>query len=131
MEKSAVRWILDIVKTVVIAILCSMIFVLIFALIVKSTDINETGIAYANQGIKIVSVLIGTLVGFRRGGEAGWLKGLIAGLLYIFFSFLVFSLISGELSWNNLSWIDFVTSAAVGVICGVIAVNVKKSPKIA
>ena len=131
MEKGMVRWILDIVKTVVVAILCSMILVLVFALVVKATDIDEKGIAYANQGIKIVSVLIGTLVGFKRGGSAGWLKGLISGLLYVFFSFLVFSLISGELSWSNLTWIDFLTSAAVGVICGVIAVNVKKSPKIA
>ena len=131
MEKSAVRWILDVIKTVVIAILTSMISVLVFALVVKATDIGERGIAYANQGIKIISMLVGTLVGFRRGGAAGWLKGLIAGILYVLCSFLVFSLISGALSWADLSWIDFVTGAAVGVICGVIAVNLKKSPKIA
>ena len=131
MEKSLVRWILDIVKTVVVAILSSMIFVLIFALIVKSTDIGEKGIAYVNQGIKIVSVLIGAFVGFKKGGSAGWLKGLIAGLLYVVFSFLVFSLISGSLSWENLSPLDFVTGAAVGAVCGILVVNVKKSPKIA
>lgn len=129
MEKGVVRWILDIVKTVVVAILCSMVFVLVFALIVKATDISEKGIAYVNQGIKIVSVLIGTLVGFKRGSSAGWLKGLISGVAYVFFSFLVFSLISGSLSFSDLSWIDVLTGAAVGVVCGVISVNLKKSPK--
>ncbi len=131
MEKGAVRWILDIIKTVVVAILCSMILVLVFALIVKATDIGETGISYVNQGIKIVSILVGTLVGFKRGGRGGWLKGLISGLLYAITSFLVFSLISGSLSVKNLTWLDFVTGAAVGVICGIIAVNVKKDSKIA
>ena len=129
MEKGAVRYVLDIVKTVVVAILISMVLVLVFALIVKATDINEDAIAYVNQGIKIVSVLIGCLIGFRRGGKGGWLKGLISGLLYVVTSFLVFSMISGELSFDKLSWVDVLTGAAAGMICGVIAVNVKKSAK--
>ena len=129
MEKGAVRYVLDIVKTVVVAILISMVLVLVFALIVKATDIGEDAIAYVNQGIKIVSVLIGCLIGFHRGGRGGWLKGLISGLLYVVTSFLVFSLISGEVSFDKLSWVDVLTGTAAGLICGVIAVNVKKSAK--
>jgi len=129
MEKGAVRWILDILKTVVIAVLSSMVLVLVFALIVKSTDLNENVIEYVNEGIKILSLLIGTLVGFKRGGKGGWLKGLLSGVVYVCASFLVFSLISGNLSAENLSWVDFLTMAVVGVICGVLSVNLKKSSK--
>ena len=129
MEKGAVRWILDILKTVVIAVLSSMVLVLVFALIVKSTDLNENVIEYVNEGIKILSLLIGTLVGFKRGGKGGWLKGLLSGVVYVGASFLVFSLISGNLSAENLSWVDFLTMAVVGVICGVLTVNLKKSSK--
>ena len=129
MEKGVVRWILDIVKTVVIAVLISMVLVLVFALVVKATDIDGDAISYVNQGIKIVSVLVGTLIGFKRGGKAGWIKGLLSGVLYVATSFLVFSLISENLSFDNLTWVDFLTGAAVGLICGVIAVNVKKSAK--
>ena len=129
MEKGVVRYILDIVKTVVIAVLTSMVFVLVFALIVKATDLSETVIGYVNVGIKIVSVLIGTLLGFKRGGSGGWLKGLIAGLLYVFTSFLVFASISGNFSLGDLSWLDVLTGAVVGLICGVIAVNAKKKVK--
>lgn len=129
MEKGVVRWILDVIKTVVIAVLVSMVSVLVFALIVKSTEISDTTIAYVNQGIKIVSVLVGTLIGFKRGGKGGWLKGLVSGVLYVVTSFLVFSLISGGFSLDDLSWLDFLTGAVVGLICGVITVNVKKSER--
>lgn len=129
MEKGVVRWILDIIKTVVIAVLISMVLVLVFALIVKATDISDTTIGYVNVAIKIVSVLVGTLLGFKRGGSGGWLKGLISGLLYVFTSFLVFASISGKFSIGDLSWVDVLTGAVVGLICGVIAVNVKKKTK--
>ena len=129
MEKGVVRWILDIVKTVVIAVLISMVLVLVFALVVKATDIDGDAISYVNQGIKIVSVLVGTLIGFKRGGKAGWIKGLLSGVLYVATSFLVFSLISENLSFDNLTWVDFLTGAAVGMICGILTVNLKKSVK--
>ena len=129
MEKGVVRYILDIVKTVVIAVLISMVLVLVFALIVKATDLSEQTISYVNVGIKIVSVLLGTILGFKSGGSGGWLKGLISGLLYVVTSFLVFASISGSFSLADLSWVDVLTGAVVGLICGVIAVNVKKKPK--
>lgn len=129
MEKGAIRWVLDVIKTVVIAVLISMVSALVFALIVKATDMGETAISYVNQGIKILSMLIACLIGFKRGSKGGWLKGLISGLLYVVTSFIVFSMIAGNLSFDNLSWVDFLTGAAVGTICGVITVNVKKSAK--
>ena len=129
MEKGVARWILDVVKTVVIAVLISMVSVLVFALIVKSADVGEEAIGYVNLGIKIFSVVIGCLIGFRRGSGAGWLKGLLSGLLYVVTSFLVFSLISGEFSIADLSWLDVVTAAVVGLLSGVLTVNLKKSAK--
>ena len=129
MEKGAVRYILDIVKTVVIAILISMVSVLVFALIVKTADVGDDVISYVNQGIKIVSILVGCLLGFHRGGKGGWLKGLLSGLLYVGTSFLVFSLISGGGSAEDLSWVDFLSGAVVGAICGILTVNLKKAEK--
>ena len=129
MDKGVARWILDIVKTVVIAVLISMVSVLVFALIVKSVDVGEDVIGYVNIGIKILSVVIGCIVGFRRGSGYGWLKGLIAGLLYVVVSFLVFSAISGEFSLADVSWLDLVTGAVVGLLSGVLTVNLKKSAK--
>lgn len=129
MEKGVARHILDIVKTVVIAVLFSMVSVLVFALIVKSTDIGEEVIGYVNLGIKMLSVVIGCLFGFRRGSGFGWLKGLLSGLLYVVTSFLVFSAISGEFSLSDASWLDLVTGAAAGLLAGVLTVNIKKSAK--
>ena len=131
MEKSAVRWVLDIVKTVVVAILTSMVLVLVFALIVKATDVGENVVSYVNVAIKIVSIVVGCLVGFARGGRAGWLKGAVCGLLYVIGSFLVFSFISGKVSLRNVTWLDVVTGIVVGAISGILAVNVKKERKIA
>ena len=129
MEKGVVRWILDIIKTVIIAVLVSMVLVLAFSLIVKATDIGDQTIDYVNLGIKIVSVLVGTILGFKRGGKFGWLKGLLSGVLYVVTSFLVFASISGNFSAQSLTWLDFLTGGVVGLLCGVIAVNVKKEVK--
>ena len=129
MEKGAVRFVLDIIKTVIIAILVSMVLVLVFSLIVKSTDIGEDTIGYVNLGIKIVSILIGTLLGFKRGASAGWLKGLLSGVLYVVTSFLVFAVIKGNFSTEGLGWLDFLTGGVVGLLSGVIAVNAKKEVK--
>ena len=129
MEKGVARQILDIVKTVVIAILISMVSVLVFALVVKSTDVGEDVIGYVNLAIKILSVVIGCLIGFRRGSGFGWLKGVISGLLYVVTSFLVFSAISGEFSLADVSVLDLVTGAVVGLLSGVLTVNLKKSAK--
>lgn len=116
----------DVVKAIVFAILFSMVLVLILALIVKASGMSESVVVYINQAIKILSTLGGVMLGFRGGSKFGWLKGAIVGLLYVLISFFVFSLISGELSFSNVSWIDFVTGAAVGAISGIITVNVKR-----
>ena len=129
MERGVVRFVLDIIKTVVIAVLVSMVLVLVFALIVKATDLNENVIGYVNVGIKIVSVLVGAFLGFKKGGKGGWLKGLLSGLLYVVTSFLVFHAISGGFSGATLSLVDVLTGAAVGLITGILVVNVKKSAK--
>ena len=131
MEKSVINWVLDIIKTVVIAILVSMMLVLVFALIVKASNVSENVIPYVNVGIKVLSVAIGCLAGFHRVGKGGWLKGLICGILYVVTSFLVFSFISGSVSMKNITWLDLVTGAVVGIFSGVLAVNVKKDLKIA
>lgn len=129
MEKGVARQITDVVKTVVIALLISMVSVLVFALIVKATNVGEEVIGYVNLGIKILSVVIGCLIGFRRGSGFGWLKGIVSGLLYVFTSFLVFSAISGGFSLSDLSVLELVTGAVVGLIAGVLTVNLKKSAK--
>ena len=53
----------------------------------------------------------------------------LGDVVHFVIAVLVFAAISGNFSVGELSWVDVLMGAVVGLICGVIAVNVKKSAK--
>lgn len=129
MEKSTVKIaIFDIIKCVVISLLISMVLVLILALIAKYAAFSDNTLLYINQAIKVISVLFGTFFGMK-GRKGGLITGAIIGLLYIVFSFLIFALISRDLSLKNITIYDFLIGIGVGILSGVLTVNIKSMRK--
>ena len=113
----------DVLKTVLFATLISLGFVLIFAIIVRFASVPNDVILPVNIAIKILSVFIGVLISFKNA-QNGLLKGAISGLLYMLFTFLIFSALTGFKD-VKFSWIDLVTLPVAGAISGIIAVNVR------
>lgn len=129
MEKSTVKSaVFDIIKCVVFSLLISMIFVLILALIAKAAVISDTAVMYINQAIKLISLLLGIFFGMKST-RGGLITGAIVGLLYTIFSFLIFALISRELSFDNITVFDFLIGIVAGLISGILTVNVKSLRK--
>ena len=114
---------LDVLKSVLFSTLISLGLVLIFAIIIKFASLPSNVIMPVNIAIKILSVLIGTLIGFKRPSN-GLLKGAFTGLVYMLFTFFIFAALSAFKD-VKFSWIDLITLPIAGAIAGIVAVNIK------
>ena len=114
---------LDVLKAVLFSTLISLGLVLIFAIIIKFASLPNNVILPVNITIKLLSVLIGTLIGFKHASN-GLLKGAFTGLIYMLFTFFIFAALS-SFKDVNFSWIDLVTLPVAGAIAGIITVNIK------
>ncbi len=116
--------IFEVVKAVLIALAFCLVAVLLFAFIIKIAALPSEVITPVNQGIKSLAVLLGCIVGL--GKEKGWLKGGIVGLLTIALAYLIFSLISGTFTFGVAILLELIFGVVIGVISGVVAVNMHK-----
>ncbi len=127
MEKSLKRtsaaW--EFVKTLIIAIIFTMLLVLIFAIIVRFCSVESKYIPIVNQVIKCLSIVSAILLCFSKRPN-GWLRGFLFGVVYALAAFLVFSTFSGKFDFGIKLLNDCVLGGVTGLIGGIIAVNVKK-----
>ena len=85
----------NVTKGSVIALCVSLLLVLVFAFLLKFTNIPDGAIASVNQVIKGLSVFIGVFVGMKKTKELGLICGMLIGVVYTLVAFFVFSLLSG------------------------------------
>lgn len=125
-EKNSSPIVGSIAKGTLIALCVSLILVLIFAFLLKFTNIPDTIISPVNQIIKGVSIFLGVFIGLKKSKELGLVSGLLIGFIYTFLAFLVFSILAGSFSFDVTLLTDIVFGAIIGAICGIICVNIKK-----
>ena len=113
----------DVLKAVLFATLISLALVLIFAIVIRFANVENKVIMPVNVAIKILSLLVGVLLAFKNP-QNGLVKGAISGLLYMLFTFLIFSALNGFKD-VTFSWIDLITLPVAGAISGIIKVNLK------
>ena len=116
-----------IAKGTLIALCVSLVLVLIFAFILKFTNISDSVINPINQVIKGISIFLGVFIGLKKCKELGLVSGLLIGFIYTLLAFLVFSLLSGSFVFDITLLTDSVFGAVIGAICGIISVNIKKT----
>lgn len=118
---------ISVAKGVMVAVCISLVLVLLFAFLLKFTNIPESTIKPVNQVIKGLSILMGVFVGLKRKKELGLVSGLLIGLIYTITAFLVFSCLGGVFAFDLTLLTDLLFGAVMGAICGIICVNLKKS----
>lgn len=118
---------INLVKGTLIALSFSLIGILIFAFILKFTNISESVITPVNQVIKGISIFLGVFIALKKQRETGLVSGLLIGFLYTILAFLVFSALSGSISFDTTLLTDIAFGGIIGGICGIISVNLKKS----
>ena len=118
-------YILEQIKVLIVSLIITLVLVLISAFAIKIFNIPTKAIIVINQVIKGVSVLVSALICFKLH-SGGYIRGLIFGLLYVFVTYLVFSLFNGNFS-GGLSLVnDIAFGAVTGLISGIISVNIRK-----
>ena len=117
------------IKGSLIAIAISLIGILFFAFIIKMFGITDNYLKPVNQVIKCVSILIGVFVSLKNCKEKGLLKGLVIGICYTIVAFVVFSVLNGKFNFDKSLLNDVLFGGITGAICGVIAINFKKTAK--
>ena len=121
MQKSAA---LQVLKATCAAVVFSLIFVLVFTIVIQAASLTSAVIKPVNQVFKIIAIAGGGLLFIR--GDKGLLKGAVYGVCAVLLTYLIFSIISGGFSISWLFVVEILIGAAAGGISGVIAVNVKK-----
>ena len=125
-EKPKRSFIMQIIIGSVIAVLISLVLSLLFSLLIVAANLKDGWLGPLKQIARVISVFIGCLLGFK-GKTDGWKKGLCLGLVYSVLAVTVFSLIDKEPFGFNISMLwDVLLGAAMGVICGIITVNLKR-----
>ena len=82
-ENSVIHNFLVILKASLFAVIISLICFVLFALVMKLANLQESIIPPVNQAIRIVSMVVGGAAAARSSKSKGWLKGALTGLLYI------------------------------------------------
>ncbi len=118
-------YVFEIVKANIIALITALIAVLLSALAVKLFNIADKAIPIINQVIKSLSILIGCLFSLRKPNN-GWLRGMIAGFIFVWISYVVFSLLDGHFVFGLSILNDCALGTVTGMISGIIAVNIRK-----
>ena len=112
------------VKGVFLSVIITLVFVAVFALIIKLTSASVSVIKPVNQFIKVLSVFLGCF--FSLKGDKGYLKGILVGIFAVVITYLLFALIGGGVSFKFSFLIDILFCAVVGMISGILTVNLKK-----
>ena len=115
--------VLDVLKAVLFGALIALALVLIFAIVLKFTSLPAKAIMPVNIVIKLVSIFVGIILGFKNK-QNGILKGAIAGLVFMLLTFFIVAALNAFKD-VKFSWIDLITLPIAGALSGIVAVNIK------
>lgn len=121
-KKNSVR----ILKGSISAIILSALFMLIFAMLLCYTNIQENTmipVIFVTTGI---SILIGSMISTRKIKKNGLINGGLVGLIYIITLYIVSSLFLAGFSITFNSILILIIGATMGMIGGIIGVNLNK-----
>ena len=119
-DKNIVR----VVKGSIFAILITVVFLLIYAILLTSTNISENTMNAVVITVSGVSILIGSSISSFKIKKQGIINGAIVGLIYITALYLFSSILFVGFSLNLSSIIMITVSIFTGMIGGIIGVNI-------
>ena len=126
-EKRQPNFALSIVKGAVVGLCVALVGILLFAFILRFTNVSDKIITPVNQVIKGVSIFFGVFLGIRKQKEMGLVKGFLIGLCFTLLAFFLFSILSGAFVFDKTFFNDLIFGSVIGAICGIICVNLKKN----
>lgn len=118
--------IIRIIKGSLLSIIVSVIFLIIFAVLLTYTNLSENTITPVVLAIVGLSILMGSYLSTRKIEQNGILNGAIVGVIYMLILYIASSVIFMDFSLRASSIIMIGCGLIAGIIGGIIGVNVKK-----
>ncbi|MBE5757356.1 MAG: TIGR04086 family membrane protein [Clostridiales bacterium] len=109
----------------VLAITMTIVLILLFAVIIRFTNLDDKFLFPVNQVIKIISIFIGVTIALKKDNSKGFLKGILISLIYFVLSYLIFSLLQKSWSFTLNNLYDLLLTILMGGIVGAIVINIK------
>ena len=116
---------ISILKGTILSIFLTLILLIIFALLLTYTNINENTMPAVIIIVTAISILLGSQITTGKIKRNGIINGIIVGSLYIFTLYILSSIITKDFSFSKYSIIMIITSVLIGGIGGIIGVNRK------
>lgn len=123
-ENKQINDFVQFLKGLILSLIVSFALILLFAVVIKLTNLSDGWIVPINLVIKALSVAVGVII-YTKSRCGGFKKGFILAICYTTLAFVVFSAISGGFSFGWEILLDYAFTAVVGIIVGVIRVNTK------
>ena len=115
--------IIRIIKGSVFSILITLILLFIYAILLTSTNIPESTMSVVVITITGISILIGSSISSFIIKKRGIVNGGLVGLIYIITIYLISSIALMGFSMNITSIIMLIVAIVIGMIGGIIGVN--------
>ena len=115
----------QILKSVGIALIFSLICVAALGSALRFFGVSDKIVYPINQAVKVFSIVLGCLAGLRE--EKGFIKGVGVGLMFTALSYLAFSALGGDFSLSWLIFAEIAIGAVAGAIGGALAVNLRRN----
>lgn len=114
-------------KSSIVAMIFTITAILVFALIVKSAEMDVKVIVIVNEIIKIAGVIFASFFAAKDPKSRTVLTAAVAGLLYIVIGFSVFSLIQGSLGDIMMLLTDVMMGVIIGFVVGLFVSKIMKA----
>lgn len=110
-KQGGVNWLL---KGTGVAVAVTVILVIVFAVIIGLTDMEDGLIRIINQGIKVLSIFLGVKCAVPAGSDNAIRRGVVIGLVYMGVGLLLYALLSGQ----QMTVLSYVLDVMMGVAAG-------------
>lgn len=112
--------------SLIVSFTLTIISILIFSMLLVKTNISENMINGVIIVISSISILIGASVSTIKFKKNGWISGAIISIVYMLTLYILSSLINNSFEINKSSIFMIIFGLMLGIIGGIIGVNVKK-----
>ena len=120
-EKNIIR----LIKGSISSIIISVIFLFVYAIVLTYTTVPESTMPLVITVIIGVSILIGSSMSSMKIKKNGFINGGVVGLIYMLFLYISSNMALSGFSINLNTLILIISGIVVGMIGGIIGVNIK------
>lgn len=118
-----------ILRNVFIAYFLTLVFYFVYSLLLEFTPIPESSIPLFGFISSMLSVFIGSSLAVIKIRENGLINGGLVGLVYILVLYLLSSIFSTGFGLNGYAFSMIIFNIIIGMIGGIIGVNMCKEGK--